>query len=553
MDPNSNATTRTVSKGRNGSWLAAVMTVPLVLAGCGGGSAAPPATIGGTVAGLRTANSVVLQDNTGDATSVSVNGSFAFATKVARGAAYAVTVLTQPTGQTCTVANGGGTVAAAAVSTVAVSCSNNTYSVGATVSGLVANTSLVLQDNGGDNLTVSADGTTGFNTPIASGSAYAVTVLTQASGQTCTVTNGSGTVTAANVTNVSVTCVALHFAYVGNYSDGTVSAYAIDPNTGALTAVAGGPFAVSGTGTLSIALTPNGKFAYVASRYSSPTATPCGSTLSAFSVNANTGALTPIAGSPFGSCPVSVTVDPTGKFAYATNLNTNTISAYTIDPTTGALTAVAGSPFATSTGPYFVAAAPNGKFLYVVNGIVAGGGYEISVYAIDAATGALTGIAGSPFSSGANYLSVTIDPLGKFAYFTAFSDNTVSAYSIDATTGAPAAIAGSPFATGTGPAILTLDPSGHFAYVANHTSNSVSIYSVDATTGALAPIAGSPVATGAGPFDVAIDPAGKFAYVTNYTDGTVSSYSRDGTTGALTSISGGTVPTGVRPFAIVIK
>src|ERR1700726_1823833 len=78
MDPNSNATTRTVSKGRNDSWLPAVMAVPLVLAGCGGGSGAAPATIGGNVAGLRTGNSVVLQDDGGDATSVSVNGSFAF-------------------------------------------------------------------------------------------------------------------------------------------------------------------------------------------------------------------------------------------------------------------------------------------------------------------------------------------------------------------------------------------------------------------------------------------------------------------------------------------
>ncbi len=80
-----------------------------------------------------------------------------------------------------------------------------TYSIGGTVSGLTG-TGLVLQDNGGNNLTVSANATSfTFATPVASGGAYSVTVLTQPAGQSCAVTNGSGTAT-ANVTNVSVAC-----------------------------------------------------------------------------------------------------------------------------------------------------------------------------------------------------------------------------------------------------------------------------------------------------------------------------------------------------------
>lgn len=78
------------------------------------------------------------------------------------------------------------------------------YMVGGSVSGLTG--SVVLQDNGGDSLTVTANGPFNFTTKVANGSAYSVIVLTQPSGQTCAVTGGSGTAT-ANVTSVVVNCM----------------------------------------------------------------------------------------------------------------------------------------------------------------------------------------------------------------------------------------------------------------------------------------------------------------------------------------------------------
>ena len=81
-----------------------------------------------------------------------------------------------------------------------------TYSVGGTVSGVSG--TLTLQDNGGDNLSVSANGAFTFATALASGAAYNVTVASAPAGQTCQVSNGSGTVAAANITNVAVTCAA---------------------------------------------------------------------------------------------------------------------------------------------------------------------------------------------------------------------------------------------------------------------------------------------------------------------------------------------------------
>ena len=81
-----------------------------------------------------------------------------------------------------------------------------TYTIGGSVSAL-SGSGLVLQDNGGDNLPVSADGTFTFRTALPSGSTYKVTVAVQPSSpaQTCGVTLGSGTVT-ANVTNIGVDC-----------------------------------------------------------------------------------------------------------------------------------------------------------------------------------------------------------------------------------------------------------------------------------------------------------------------------------------------------------
>jgi hypothetical protein len=81
-----------------------------------------------------------------------------------------------------------------------------TYTVGGNVSGLSG--TVVLQDNGGDNLSLTANGAFTFATALAGGTAYAVTVKTNPSGQTCTVSNGTGTIASANITNVTVTCTA---------------------------------------------------------------------------------------------------------------------------------------------------------------------------------------------------------------------------------------------------------------------------------------------------------------------------------------------------------
>jgi hypothetical protein len=189
----------------------------LALAACSSGSPpsgptppppAPTFTIGGTVSGLTGTGTVTLSDTHAGSSGAIGNGAFTLPNGLTAGASYAVTAATS-SGETCTVTNGSGTVASVNVTNIAVSCTAPvaaSYTIGGTVTGLSG--SVTLQDNGANNLTLTANGAFTFTTAIAAAAPYAVSVLTQPSGQTCTISNGSGTVGSANVTNVAVACAA---------------------------------------------------------------------------------------------------------------------------------------------------------------------------------------------------------------------------------------------------------------------------------------------------------------------------------------------------------
>ncbi len=181
-----------------------------------GGTGTGAFTVSGSISGL-TGSGLVLQDiingTTPDSTTVTAGSTkFTFTKSVPSGETYAVTVTSQPTGpsQNCTVTSGTGT-ATANITSVAVTCTTNpvTATIGGTISGLAPGASVIMQDNGGDSLTLTANGAFTFKTPVTGPTdAYAVTVNTQPTSpnEICTVTSGSGTAT-ANVTNVGVSCV----------------------------------------------------------------------------------------------------------------------------------------------------------------------------------------------------------------------------------------------------------------------------------------------------------------------------------------------------------
>lgn len=177
--------------------------------GCSG---TPPPTysIGGSVTGLN--GTVILQNNLTNDTNITANGSYTFSTQSTDGSNYSVTVKTQPTGQTCTVTNGTGTINGAIVTNANITCTTNPtyYTIGGIVTGLQPSGTLVLQNNGGDNKSVvsptGSDVGFTFPTTVLTGATYLATIYSNPAGQTCTITNASGTVSGANVTNILVTC-----------------------------------------------------------------------------------------------------------------------------------------------------------------------------------------------------------------------------------------------------------------------------------------------------------------------------------------------------------
>jgi hypothetical protein len=195
----------------------------------------------GSVAGM-VGYGLVLRNNGGDDLPALGDGAFVFATPVPSSGAFSVTVAAQPSGpaQTCTVAGGAGTVGAADVTGVTVTCITPRYRIRPTVSGL-SGSGLVLRNNGGDDLAVGGNGSLAFATAIENGGTYAVTVASQPTGpwQSCTVSNPTGTVGNTDVTNVAVTCTTSTYRIGGTVSGLSGSGLVLRNNGGDSLSVGG--------------------------------------------------------------------------------------------------------------------------------------------------------------------------------------------------------------------------------------------------------------------------------------------------------------------------
>jgi 6-phosphogluconolactonase len=272
------------------------------------------------------------------------------------------------------------------------------------------------------------------------------------------------------------------FLYVGMAGLDRFPGYSIDPATGTVTPIPGSPF-LSGVSPTSVAVNPAGTFAY---------ATNSGSnTISAYSVDAATGALTPLPGSPFGAepFPYFAQVSPNGKFLYVGG--GSGLSEYSIDPTTGALKTV-GFTALDSGLTTDITINPTGQYLYATPNMIA-------AYDVNSSNGTLTPI---PVPSLVSPTTIVLHPTGRFAYMVTNVSDDVYAFTIDANTGALTAVPGSPYAfVDEGmPFSVGMDPTGNFVYVGAYiyqpvASAVIALYSVNPSTGALTPV-GSPVETG---------------------------------------------------------
>ena len=168
-------------------------------------------TIGGTVVGMPDSGNLVLQNNEGDDLSISENGAFTFSTPVASGQSFAITVLTNPTNFTCTVSGESGVVFDTNITTPVVTCIEDTFTIGGTITGLAEGETLILSRDETENISLVGDGnasqTYTFPTALVTGTEFTIFVDTQPSEQTCTVSNGEGAINADNVQNVDVDCV----------------------------------------------------------------------------------------------------------------------------------------------------------------------------------------------------------------------------------------------------------------------------------------------------------------------------------------------------------
>ena len=297
------------------------------------------------------------------------------------------------------------------------------------------------------------------------------------------------------------------------------------------------------------------------------------STISAFSVNLGSGAISAIGSSAAtGSVPSAIAVTPSLNAAFVANSASNSISSYTIN-TDGTLTGVSGTTPAGLT-PTGLSIDPAGKFLFVANQGWSNDAKQkpssISVFAING-TG-LKEVPGSPYTTipaGFSYpngtlpSAVVVSASGKFLYVANQLANFVSVFNVDPTSGVLTP-SGVPFYnTGLEPVGLAITPKGDFLYVANSgaNSNNVSAFAIcdavvttctdpNSPDGKLTEVKGSPFPAGLGPVAIAVDPGFHFVYVADKGSNTVSQYAYATGTGVLTPLSPGTASTGNGPVSI---
>jgi 6-phosphogluconolactonase len=281
-----------------------------------------------------------------------------------------------------------------------------------------------------------------------------------------------------------------HFVYVTNFADNTVSAFTLNTATGQVGVVPGSPF-LAGVGPAAAAVDPSGTFLYVANQGSSTVA----GSISGFKITPGTGALTPVPGSPLNLNPgVSPQqgIAVTAGFVYVSGSNVNNInlannvSVFSFD-NTGKLTQVGTIPLTPAVNPQPVSLAmdPLGKFLFTANMT----SDNISAFTVSA--GVLNQVSGSPFSalaplnlalSSPQYL--TTDRTGSFLYVVNVGNNTLTSYTVTPGTG----VLGEEFqssATGNFPEGIAVDAANKFLMVANFDDGTVSVYEINNANGNL--------------------------------------------------------------------
>jgi 6-phosphogluconolactonase (cycloisomerase 2 family) len=345
-----------------------------------------------------------------------------------------------------------------------------------------------------------------------------------------------------------------HNAYVSLTAKGSVLLLHINGATGAITPGSQTP-QVQNTSPTGLALLPSKKFLYAVNARSN--------TISIFNVAADASLTlsgTPV---PAGNGPDQAVIDPSGKYLLVTNnfgsgLSGGDISVFSIDSSTGALAEVAGSPFPANANPTAILFTHSGKFVYVVNpGIGMVTGFTFT-------NGVLSQLPTSPLFSGQGAAALAIDGSDRFLYVANTSapnpllntNGNISGFSVDANTGALTPILGSPFTStvGNNPSAVVVDPSGRFVYAMTPGSSfSIWCFEITPANGELTAVSKSPFSLTSGGQFALIDPSGNYLYIGTSAGTGVAGYTYDPSTGVPTVIPGSPFSTGSAPGAMVLS
>ncbi len=310
--------------------------------------------------------------------------------------------------------------------------------------------------------------------------------------------------------------------------------YAVNETTGALTLLAGFPIATGGNGVnyvpvQMLAIDRANLRLYAINRGSD--------TVSAYSINPTTGALVALPFSPlnlgFSGQWTTIAVHPTGSPLVVGDANGQLLS-YQVTATTA--TAAAGSPYNTGflARPYSTAFSQDGNYVYTGGNI---SNNPFAGFSVNATTGVLTALAGSPYDAGNRYPEAYATDVAGRLFMANLDVGQLRVFTT--ASGIPSAVSGSPFASGLTSASHGVLHPNNFYLVADRGSSRVGVYQISGSGSAttLAPVAGSPFASGGFATDIlALNQTGTLLFAANANSHNLTTFSVNTSTGALTSL-----------------
>lgn len=283
----------------------------------------------------------------------------------------------------------------------------------------------------------------------------------------------------------TVNCgTASDFLYIANQVATRTGIAGFSISNAALAVAANSPYALTVLPT-ALAIDPLDKFLYVGSS---------DGLVYLYAINTDGSLTVQNSGSPVATiAAASMQVDTTGSWLLVANSSNATVSAFAINATTGLLTSPVNGPVTLNAGvglPSSLVITPANNFAYVSLGT---SGVEVLSFASLSGTLADIGHLATRGSQNSDQ-GMAVDSNSKFLFVTETGVNALRVLSI-AASGNVTEVAGSPFTTGLGPSAVLVDSTASFVYVTNRTDNTISQFALT-NSGSLIPITGTAPTTG---------------------------------------------------------